>query len=74
MIGGVITETLFDISQLGLSSVRSTRSHTFELPTVLVLGDSIEDFCLYYCLLRLHGRALWIPSWFLENKDGFHQR
>jgi hypothetical protein len=46
----------------------------FELPTVLVLGDSVQDFCLYYSLLRLHGRAAWIPNWLLENKDGFHNR
>jgi len=63
-------KTPFGISQLGLVTGRSTRSRTFELPTVLVLGNSIQDFCLYYSLLRLHGRALWIPSWFLENKDG----
>jgi hypothetical protein len=36
-------KTLFAISNLGLSTVRSTRAHTFELPTVLVVGDSIQD-------------------------------
>lgn len=67
-------KTLFNISQVGLSTVRSTRSRTFELPTVFVLGDSIQDFCLYYSLRRLHGRAAWIPSWFLEDKNGFNLR
>jgi hypothetical protein len=67
-------KTLFDISQLGLSTVWSVRSHRFDLPTVAVVGDSIHDFCLYYSLLRLHGHALWIPKWFIENKDAFHDR
>ncbi len=64
------SETLFGITRLGLGSVISKYAHTFELPTVLVLGDSLRDFCLFYSLLRLHERAIWIPSWFLENKKG----
>ena len=62
-------KTPFDISLLGLDTVWSKRSRRFELPTVLVLGDSIQDFCLYYSLRRLHGRAIWISGWFLENQN-----
>lgn len=59
-----------DLCKIGLTSARSRFARTFEQPTVLVLGDSIQDFCLYYGLRRLHGRALWIPSRFIEEVRG----
>ncbi|HXC44189.1 MAG TPA: hypothetical protein VNY51_11800 [Candidatus Dormibacteraeota bacterium] len=62
-------KTLFDISRAGLGVVRSARARTFELPNALILGDTIQDFCLFYSLARLHGRATWLPSWFLDGTE-----
>lgn len=39
---------------------------TEESPPIMVLGETISDFCLYYCLSRLKQRVYWIPT-----KTGF---
>ena len=36
-------------------------------PVVLVLGDTVEDFCFYYCLSRMHRDFQWLPLSFLER-------
>ena len=40
----------------------------YQIPSVLVVGDTVKDFCLYYGLSRLQGRAAWVPSWFLPTE------
>lgn len=57
-----------------LTSVMYTRARRFELPTVVVIGDTIKDFCLYQALYWLHGRAVWLPSWFLQDSEGYPER
>ena len=52
-----------------LASVMTVRSRRFELPTVVVVGDTVQDFCLYHALYWQHGRALWLPSWFTTEDD-----
>jgi hypothetical protein len=66
--------TLFEFSRLGLASVRSIDARTFELPTLIIFGDSLKDFCLFYSLLKLHGRAAWAPSWVLQKENGHYAR
>ena len=63
----------FDLCAAGLTSVRSSRA-LFQTPTMLVLGDSVRDFCIYYALRRLHSYAVWVPSWFLKEEDGMRNR
>src|ERR1035437_9125816 len=57
--------TPFALSRVALTSVRSTAARRFDLPTVVVAGDSIREFCLYRALLWQQGRALWLPQWFM---------
>ena len=61
----------FGITTSILTSVMAVRSRRYELPTVVVVGDTVQDFCLYHALYWQHGRALWLPSWFTAQ-DGPH--
>ncbi|MES2392416.1 MAG: hypothetical protein V4555_12300 [Acidobacteriota bacterium] len=54
----------FALSRIGLKGVRSSSVRADRIPSVLVVGDTARDFCLYYGLSRLHGRAAWVPGWF----------
>src|SRR6266702_647588 len=57
-----------------LTSVMAIRSRRFELPTIIVVGDTVQDFCLYHALYWQHGRALWLPSWFTTEDDPYSLR
>jgi hypothetical protein len=47
--------------QLGL--YRSSQYVYWKEPLVLVAGNTLQDFCLYYCLSRLRDRVVWVlPS------------
>ena len=58
----------FAISRLGLRGVGPI-SRMFNVPSVIVVGDTLTDFCLYYALSRMQGRAVWMPDWFMPNND-----
>lgn len=58
----------FAISRLALKGVGPV-SRMFNVPSVIIVGDTLNDFCLYYALSRMQGRALWMPDWFMP-KDG----
>jgi hypothetical protein len=62
------------LTRAALSSVRSTASRRFDLPTVVVVGDSVKDFCMYHALYWQQGRALWLPSWFMPEADKYPDR
>ena len=62
------------LTRAALSSVRSTASRRFDLPTVVVVGDSVKDFCMYHALYWQQGRALWLPSWFIPEADKYPDR
>jgi len=47
---------------------------SYQLPTVVVVGDTISDFCMHYALRRLRGRALWLPKWFFEDTGKYNSR
>jgi hypothetical protein len=57
--------TPFGISMLHLGSYYNSRSHAaHKEPVVAVVGDTVDDFCLYYSLSRLHEDVYWLPlSW-----------
>ncbi|MBZ5701882.1 MAG: hypothetical protein LAN84_08540 [Acidobacteriia bacterium] len=55
--------TPFDISMSCIGLYGSPLSpRDFANRFALVLGDSISDFCLSYCLPRIGHRAAWLPS------------
>jgi hypothetical protein len=55
----------FSFARLALATVRSLQAHPFAVPNVIVRGDTLKDFCLYYAISRNNGRVLWLPKWFL---------
>jgi hypothetical protein len=64
----------FGLTASILTSVMAVRSRRYELPTVVVVGDTVQDFCLYHAIYWQHGRALWLPSWFTTDDDQYAQR
>jgi hypothetical protein len=64
----------FSFTRLALATVRAVAARRFAIPSVIVQGDTVRDFCLYYGLSRLHGRAIWLPSWFNPVPNSFPNR
>jgi hypothetical protein len=46
----------FGLTRAILTPVIATKSRRFELPTVFVVGDTVQDFCLYHALYWQLGR------------------
>jgi len=52
----------FSLTQLGF--FRSIKFPYHREAILVVVGETVEDFCLYYCLARLRGKVMWLlPSW-----------
>ncbi len=51
----------WSLSMFGLSTFYT--AGLIRLPAALVVGDSPWDFALFYALMRMTGRAWWLPSW-----------
>jgi hypothetical protein len=64
----------FSFTRLALATVRAVAALRYAIPSVIVQGDTVSDFCLYYGLSRLHGRAIWAPSWFDPIPDSYPAR
>jgi hypothetical protein len=55
--------TPFSLSMLQLGLYRSTLYQDWLEPLLVVVGNTFEDFCLYYSLSRLRQRVVWLlPS------------
>ncbi len=53
----------FRVSMLQLGLYRSLKYQHWQEPFIVVAGDTIDDFCFYYCLSRLRDRVAWVlPS------------
>lgn len=53
----------YRITMLQLGLYRSTRYEDWKERAIVVAGNTLEDFCLYYCLSRLRDRVVWaLPS------------
>lgn len=61
-------------SMTALSYYRSGKAMRYQLPTVVLVGDAISDFCMYYALRWLQGRALWLPKWFFDDSGPYDSR
>jgi hypothetical protein len=59
----------FGLTQAILTPVMAMRAKRFQLPTIVVVGDTQRDFCLYHALRWQYLRAVWLPSWFLSDDD-----
>lgn len=57
----------WDLSMFGVSTFHTGR--LLQLPVALVVGDSPWDFALFYALLRMTGRAWWLPSWLRRDRS-----
>jgi hypothetical protein len=68
------TPTPLSLSMTALAFYRSTKSRRYQLPTVVILGDTVSDFCMYYALKWLRGRTLWLPKWFFEPAGEYPSR
>lgn len=55
--------TPYQLSMLQLGLYRPTKYPYWLEPMLLVAGNTLDDFCFYYCLSRLRDRVLWVlPS------------
>jgi hypothetical protein len=53
----------FSLTQLGF--YRSLDFPDWKEATLVIVGETLQDFCLYYCLSRMRKHVLWLlPSWF----------
>ena len=60
----------FQASMLHLARYYQLGIHrSYQEPVTAVIGDTVEDFCLYYCLSRLHDEVFWLPMKWLDDFD-----
>ena len=53
----------FSLSLLHLGKFYRHITHRdWEENVVVVAGDTMDDYCMYYCLSRLHGGVYWLPD------------
>lgn len=53
----------FSLSLLHLGKFyRHTTHRDWKENIVVVVGDTMDDYCMYYCLSRLHGGVYWLPD------------
>jgi len=66
------TTTPFKLTSLKLASYRSVKGSFLTGPMIVVAGESVFDFCLYYSLARVRQPVLWLPNDWLkaEQTDG----
>ena len=58
----------FQASMLHLARYYRLDTHRdYQEPVTAVVGDTVEDFCLYYCLSRLHDGVLWLPQKWIDD-------
>jgi len=58
------------LSMLQLGLYRSTRYADWQERAIAVAGNTLEDFCLYYCLSRLRDRVVWVLPSLVEKALG----
>ncbi|WP_455362486.1 hypothetical protein [Streptomyces sp. SYSU K21746] len=71
-----LPNTPFGLSMLHLGQYyRADRHMDYKEPVVLVLGDTVEDCCLYYSLSRLHEGVRWLPlKWLRACNKALNER
>ena len=56
-----------DVSRAALGTYQPLSNHDYGLPTLVVAGQGIVDFCYYMCLSRMRVRVFWMPPWLLRG-------
>ena len=59
--------TPFQLTSLKLATYRSVKSSFLTGPMIVVAGESVFDFCLYYSIARLLQPVLWLPNAWLKS-------
>ncbi|MFE5374151.1 hypothetical protein [Streptomyces mirabilis] len=63
-----LPNTPFGLSMLHLGQYYRADNHRSDKePVVLILGDTVEDFCFYYSLSRMHEGVKWLPQAWLRS-------
>lgn len=64
-------KTPFALSLLHLGKYYKHSTHReWEENKLVIVGDTMADYCLYYCLSRLHEGVYWMPD---EHLSGAHK-
>ncbi|WP_405542412.1 hypothetical protein OG478_12065 [Streptomyces phaeochromogenes] len=71
-----LLNTPFGLSMLHLGQYyRADRHMEYKEPVVVVLGDTVDDFCLYYSLSRMHEGVKWLPlEWLRASSKALNDR
>lgn len=65
-----VAQMPFQVSMLHLARYYRVSTHRdWEEPITVVIGDTVDDFCLYYCLVRLHDGVYWLPNKWLDESN-----
>jgi hypothetical protein len=60
----------FKISMVELARYYRVDTHRdYEENLIVVIGNEVADYCLYYCLSRMHDGVYWLPDNFLRNAN-----
>ena len=62
--------TLSDLTKSNLYGYSSAKYRDWSLPTIIIAGDSVKDFCLYQSMSRMQGRVFWLPPWLNRETSG----
>lgn len=61
--------TPFELANTDTGLYQPVRAMSRNGPIVLVAGDTLADFCLYYSLARLRHSVVWLPLEFLRSQQ-----
>jgi hypothetical protein len=61
--------TPFELANINTSLYRSTEAYALAESIVVIVGETLLDFCLYYSLKRLRNFVFWLPQGFLKSQQ-----
>lgn len=63
-----VSKLPFSLSLLHLGKFYRHATHRdWEESILVIIGDTMDDYCLYYCLSRMHSGVYWLPDHHLNN-------
>src|SRR5262249_705380 len=60
--------TPYDLTRLKLGQYLPTRASEFSKHVIVIVGETISDFCLYYSISRLRPQVAWLPIEWLKSQ------
>lgn len=61
----------FQISLTQVALYRSVGAEYWKEPSVVIVGETLDDFAFYFCLSRLRPKVAWLPlSWVKKHESG----